>query len=602
MVAELCDVDNRRTVSSVKLEDEWRWAAHATEYVVKAEAELPEVRDGILEVMDEDLISLASTGELMALYSRMKGDYYRHTERVVAMPVPQIMEEITEVIRLVSQERIHERIVEETIDVPISRVMEEAIEVEQASKLNSGCAVQAPEWEEIRGPRDEELMTTWDINKLLNDCDELILKWLNSVKGVVDSEGLPLNIYRETLLQNKISRVIKQKHVTKCLEILAAIAELKDAYRKFYEQLVKCMKLENSVDGVEIAEVLRFNTSKSGGEEISLKEYADRIKEEQNDICYINGESITVVSSSPFSENLHMKGHEVPYMADPVDECAVHQFKEFGGKMLKSATKEGLDLGDDDEKNKIEELKTEFKLPTKLMKDVLGDKAEVVIVSDRIVDSPCVLTTSEYGWSAKMERIMEAQALRDNSMTSCMVSKKTMEVNPAAWQQQHSSQQPQTARQATQQEREGGKKEKSEKVEGGEWEAVVGKKRKEDKRGAQEGEERKKGQEGRKKEEEREAKEGGSEQVKKDVTGWTEVTRRRRKKMIQIFVRVNESKAISMEVSLTDDKVEDVLRQVQNVEDTYVTLHGRVLKRSEMLKSCGVADGCTIQVERWRKI
>ena len=145
MVAERCDVDNRRTVSSVKLEDEGRWAAHATEYVVKAEAELPEVCDGILEVMDEDLISLASTGELMALYSRMKGDYYRHAQRVVVMPVPQIMEEITEVIRLVSQERIHERIVEGTIDVPISRVMEEAIEVEQASKLNGGCAVQAPE-------------------------------------------------------------------------------------------------------------------------------------------------------------------------------------------------------------------------------------------------------------------------------------------------------------------------------------------------------------------------------------------------------------------------------------------------------------------------
>merc|ERR1712135_232077 len=131
-----------------------------------------------------------------------------------------------------------------------------------------------------------------------------------------------------------------------------------------------------------------------------------------------------------FEENLRKKGHEVLYMVDPLDEYAVHQFKEFGGKMLKSATKEGLDLGYDDEKNKIEELKAEFKPLTKLMKEILGDNVEMAMVSDRIVDSPCVLTTSEYGWSANMERIMKAQALRDNSMTSYMVSKKTMEVNP----------------------------------------------------------------------------------------------------------------------------------------------------------------------------
>ena len=109
---------------------------------------------------------------------------------------------------------------------------------------------------------------------------------------------------------------------------------------------------------------------------------------------------------------------------------ATQQLKEFDGKKLKSTTKEGLDIDDEDEKKKIEELKAEFEPLTKLMKEVLGDKVEKVLVSSRMADSPCVLTTSEYGWSANMERIMKAQALRDNSMTSYMVSKKTMEVNP----------------------------------------------------------------------------------------------------------------------------------------------------------------------------
>merc|ERR1712099_29251 len=168
-----------------------------------------------------------------------------------------------------------------------------------------------------------------------------------------------------------------------------------------------------------------------GGDElIGLKEYVDRMKEGQNGIYYITGESIAAVSSSPFLETLRKKGLEVLYMVDPIDEYAVQQLKEFDGKKLKSTTKEGLELDDEDEKKKVEELKAEFEPLTKLMKEVLGDKVEKVTVSSRMADSPCVLTTSEYGWSANMERIMKAQALRDNSMTSYMVSKKTMEVNP----------------------------------------------------------------------------------------------------------------------------------------------------------------------------
>merc|ERR1711868_344833 len=182
--------------------------------------------------------------------------------------------------------------------------------------------------------------------------------------------------------------------------------------------------------GTKVAELLRYQTSKSGDEQISLKEYVDRMKEGQNDIFYITGESVAAVSSSPFIEALRKRGLEVLYMVDPIDEYGVQQLKEFDGKKLKSTTKEGLDLDDEDEKKKMEELKAEFEPLTKLMKEVLGDKVEKVVTSSRMADSPCVLTTSEYGWSANMERIMKAQALRDNSMTSYMVSKKTMEVNP----------------------------------------------------------------------------------------------------------------------------------------------------------------------------
>merc|ERR1712174_53887 len=267
---------------------------------------------------------------------------------------------------------------------------------------------------------------------IMDDCDELMPEWLNMVKGVVDSEDLPLNISRDTLQQNKILRVIKKNLVKKFLEMFAEIAEKKDDYKKFYEQFGKCMKLgvhEDSTNRTKVAELLRYHTSKSGDEQISFKEYVDRMKEGQNDIYYITGESIAAVSSSPFLETLRKKGLEVLYMVDPIDEYAVQQLKEFDGKKLKSITKEGLDIDDEDEK-KMEELKAEFEPLTKLMKEVLGDKVEKVIVSSRMADSPCVLTTSEYGWSANMERIMKAQAMRDNSMTSYMVSKKTMEVNP----------------------------------------------------------------------------------------------------------------------------------------------------------------------------
>ncbi|KAI5722184.1 hypothetical protein M8J76_005061 [Diaphorina citri] len=269
---------------------------------------------------------------------------------------------------------------------------------------------------------------------IMDNCEDLIPEYLNFIRGVVDSEDLPLNISREMLQQNKILKVIRKNLVKKCLELFEELSEDSENYKKFYEQFSKNLKLgihEDSQNRKKLSDLLRYQTSASGDEVASLKDYVARMKENQKQIYYITGETKDQVANSSFVERVKKRGFEVIYMTEPIDEYVVQQLKDYDGKTLVSVTKEGLELPEDEEeKKKREEDKVKFENLCKVMKDILDKKVEKVIVSNRLVDSPCCIVTSQYGWTANMERIMKAQALRDTSTMGYMAAKKHLEINP----------------------------------------------------------------------------------------------------------------------------------------------------------------------------
>ena len=263
---------------------------------------------------------------------------------------------------------------------------------------------------------------------IMDDCDDLVPEWLKFMKGVVDSNDIPLNVSRELLQQNHILRQIKKVIIKKSIELFTDLSEDNVKYLKFYESYSKMLKLgvhEDNRNRDKLAKLLRFYSSNKPDEYVSLDEYISEMKEHQENIYFITGQNKQSLSCSPFIEKLKSDGYNVLYFVDPIDEYMVQSMKEYDGKKLMDVSKEGLKFNEDEIKEKSEENK-EF---LTFLKDTLTDKVQDVKVSDRLSDTPCVLVTSQQGWSANMERIMKSQALRNSDMDQYMGSKKILEVN-----------------------------------------------------------------------------------------------------------------------------------------------------------------------------
>ncbi|CAA0841165.1 Endoplasmin homolog [Striga hermonthica] len=286
-----------------------------------------------------------------------------------------------------------------------------------------------------------------------DEFDELLPKYLNFLMGLVDSDTLPLNVSREMLQQHSSLKTIKKKLIRKALDMIRKLAEedpdesndkdkkevedssdnneKKGQYAKFWNEFGKSIKLgiiEDATNRNRLAKLLRFETSKSDGKLTSLDQYISRMKSGQKDIFYITGTSKEQLEKSPFLERLTKKGYEVIFFTDPMDEYLMQYLMDYEDKKFQNVSKEGLKLGKD---SKDKELKESFKELTKWWKGALAsENVDDVKISNRLADTPCVVVTSKYGWSANMERIMQSQTLSDANKQAYMRGKRVLEINP----------------------------------------------------------------------------------------------------------------------------------------------------------------------------
>merc|ERR1719353_1025455 len=301
---------------------------------------------------------------------------------------------------------------------------------------------------------------------ITDEFEDLMPRWLSFIKGVVDSEDLPLNVSREMLQTSKVLRVIKKKLVTKALEMIRKMAEKKkkkesedededkekedeekeapspadeaednENYLKFWKEFNKAIKLglyEDSSNRTKLAKLLRFQTTLSGDNWTSLEKYISRMKKGQKHIYYMSAESKEAAEKSPYLERFRKNGIEVLYYTDPIDEYAMPQLTEFKGFQFMGANKENLKFDDDEEEEKkIKKLTETHKKLTDWFKETLGSKIEKAVVSNRLLETPAIVVSSQYGWSTNMERIMKAQTMGSQDKSQQMVSQKTLEINPA---------------------------------------------------------------------------------------------------------------------------------------------------------------------------
>lgn len=286
-----------------------------------------------------------------------------------------------------------------------------------------------------------------------DEFDELLPKFLSFLRGLVDSDTLPLNVSREMLQQHSSLKTIKKKLIRKALDMIRRIAdedpdefsnkdktdaekeseddEKKGQYARFWNEFGKSIKLgiiEDAHNRNRLAKLLRFESTKSEGKLASLDQYISRMKPGQKDIFYITGTTKEQLEKSPFLERLMKKDYEVIFFTDPVDEYLMQYLMDYEDKKFQNVSKEGLKLGKD---SKLKELKESFKELTNWWKDALSsENVDSVKISNRLDNTPCVVVTSKYGWSANMEKIMQSQTLSDASKQAYMRGKRVLEINP----------------------------------------------------------------------------------------------------------------------------------------------------------------------------